>query len=328
MNYRSRDGAAGLSIPSGSPAAERCNCLLPSLMQVVPALNLEEDAVDYHRMTPASPELNALIRLQLEHFFPRSTALSLLLLHVSQLEQIHINPQSGLLRKRRRYHASASFLEQVLVNVRRAIRDSDELLVHEGTGAAVIFPEVDKQGISVILERVSRRISLLQAETVIPPLERETDIVLGIGSYPESGPSLEQLLYHVGVTAFRFTLRPAITAQLLGIMPAMTEIGEPASAEPDHDQQKAPGSSRSASNVPFMQLPAQLPSRLRQLIPYHIALELRCAPVGRDHQYLTVAMADPNNSNAVHALRELTGLTIFPVACDISALNALLGTKW
>ncbi len=108
----------------------------------------------------------------------------------------------------------------------------------------------------------------------------------------------------------------------------MTEIGEPASAEPHHDQQKAPGSSRSASNVPFMQLPAQLPSRLRQLIPYHIALELRCAPVGRDHQYLTVAMADPNNSNAVHALRELTGLTIFPVACDISALNALLGTKW
>ena len=328
MNYRSRDGAAELSIPPGPPAAERCNCLLPSLMQVVPALNLEEDAVDYHRMTPASPELNALIRQQLEHFFPRSKALSLLLLHVSQLEQIHINPQSGLLRKRRRYHASASFLEQVLVNVRRAIRDGDELLVHEGTGAAIIFPEVDKQGISVILERVSRRISLLQAETVIPPLERETDIVLGIGSYPESGPSLEQLLYHVGVTAYRFTLRPAITAQLLGIMPAMTEIGEPASAEPHHDQQKAPGSSRSASNVPFMQLPAQLPSRLRQLIPYHIALELRCAPVGRDHQYLTVAMADPNNSNAVHALSELTGLTIFPVACDISALNALLGTKW
>lgn len=87
MNYRRIDGAAELYIQSGSPAAERCNCLPPSSIQVVPALNLEEDAVDYHRMTPASPELNALIRQQLERFFPRSTALSLLLLHVSQLEQ-------------------------------------------------------------------------------------------------------------------------------------------------------------------------------------------------------------------------------------------------
>ncbi len=328
MNYRRRDSAAELYIPSGSPAAERCNCLPPSSIQVVPALNLEEDIVDHHKNTPASSALNALLRQQLEKFFPRSTALSLLLLHVSQLEQIRINPLTGLLSKRQRYHATASFLEQVLVNVQRAIRDSDELLVHEGTGAAIIFPEVDKQGVSVILERVSQRISLLQAETVIPPLERETEIVLGIGSYPESGPSLEHLLYHVGFTAYRFTLRPAIKAQLLEETPTMTAIGEPISATLMHDTQMAPGSTRSESNVPFMQLPAQLPSRLKQIIPFHVALEYRCVPVGRDHQFLTVAMADPGNSKAVCSLREITGLTVFPVSCDISELNALLANKW
>jgi Type II secretion system (T2SS), protein E, N-terminal domain len=180
----------------------------------------------------------------------------------------------------------------------------------------------------VILERVARNISLLQAETVIPPLKRETDIVLGIGSYPESGPSLEQLLYYAGVTAQRFTLRPAITAQLWGVMSTMTEVGDTVSATRNQDQQKAPDATKPVGNVPFMQLPAQLPARLKHLIPYDIALELRCVPVGRDHQYLTVAMADPNNIGTVHRLREITGLTIFPVSCDISALNALLINKW
>jgi hypothetical protein len=328
MNHRRRDGADHLYIQSGSPAAERCNCLPISSIQVVPSQDQEENGEEYHRITPASPALNILLRQQLESFFPRSTPLSLLLLHISQLEHININPQSGLLSKRQRYHAAASFLDQVLVNVRRAIRESDEFLAHEGTGAAIIFPEVDKQGISVILERVSHSIGLLQAETVVPPLKRETDIVLGTGSYPESGPSLEHLLYHVGITAHRFTLRPALTAQLWGVMSTMKEIGEPASLSQPLAKQKAPILTRSEDNIPFMQLPAQLSSRLKQLIPYRIALELRCVPVGRDHQYLTVAMADPSNNNAVHALREITGLTVFPVSCDILALNALLASKW
>src|SRR6266581_1967196 len=180
MDYKRKDDAGQSLIQASSPATECCHCLPLSSIQVVPSQD-QVETIDYHNMTPASPEMNALIRGKLEGCLPRSAPLSLLLLHVSQLEHVHIHPQSALLHKRQRYHASASFLEQVLVNVRRAIRDDDELLIHEGTGAAIIFPEVDKQGISVILERVSRRISLLQAETVIPPLERETDIVLGIG---------------------------------------------------------------------------------------------------------------------------------------------------
>jgi hypothetical protein len=108
----------------------------------------------------------------------------------------------------------------------------------------------------------------------------------------------------------------------------MKEIGEPASISQPPAKIPAPKPTCSEDNIPFMQLPNQLSSRLKQLIPYHIAQELRCIPVGRDHQYLTVAMADPSNNNAVHALKEITGLTIFPVSCDILALNALLAGKW
>ena len=77
-----------------------------------------------------------------------------------------------------------------------------------------------------------------------------------------------------------------------------------------------------------MQLPSQLPKRLKHLIPHPLALELRCAPVGRDHGRLTIAMADPMNTKALDRLKEITGLTIFAVSCAEEALNTLLANKW
>lgn len=334
MNYKRKETSVQ-SAPSvvlhEHVAAERCQCQPLSFVQVIP-LQEQEEETDYDKITPATPELNTSIRMQLSNFFPRSTALSILLLHVSQLEHIHIAPQSAILHKRLRYHAPTSFLEQVLANMRRTIRESDQILIHKGVGAAVIFPDVDQQGIFDILERVYRNVSLLQAETVIPPLKRETNIVMGIGSFPEAGPSLEHLLHHVSLTARRFTLRPAITTQLWKLTPENSEEEAVASSsqfQGTHDvTQTAPRPANVHSNIPYMQLPAQLPSRLKQLIPYQVANELRCAPVGRDHHCLTVAMVDPTNGAVIHTLRELTGLTIYPVSCDITALNALLANKW
>lgn len=307
--------------------SESCHCLPLSSIQVVPSQD-QEETIDDDNVTPASAEMNALIRVKLEGCFPRSTPLSLLLLHVSQLEDVHIDPQSALLHKRQRYHASASFLEQVLVNVRRAIRDDDELLIHEGIGAAIIFPGVDLQGVAGILERVSHHVDLLQAETVIPPLQRETDIALGVGSYPESGPSVEHLLYHVSIMAHRFSLRPAISEQLGGMSTTREEVETPFGCDQHDDQHQAPKVSQGQGKIPFMQLPDRLSPRLKQLIPYQVALELSCVPVGRNHHCVTVAMADPSNSNALRTLRGVTGLAIFPVSCDVAALNTLLRNKW
>lgn len=312
--------------------AERCHCQPLSSVQAIPLHEQDDEEMDCDKITPATPELNSSVRMQLSNFFPRSTALSILLLHVSQLEHIHIAPQTAILHKRLRYHAPDSFLEQVLANMRRTIRESDQILMHKGVGAAIIFPDVDQQGIFDILERVYRNISLLQAETVIPPLKRETDIVMGVGSFPEAGSTLEQLLHHVSLTARRFTLRPAITTQLWDLNQNNSEeetVAPSSQFQRAYDlSQTAPRPGKVHSNIPYMQLPVQLPSRLKQLIPYQVANELRCAPVGRDHHCLTVAMVDPTNGAIIHTLHELTGLTIYPVSCDITALNALLVNKW
>jgi GGDEF domain-containing protein len=325
MNSKRRDVLGRSLVHPDTLMAERCHCLPLSSLQPVQAQTEDDESVDVAKITPATAALNSRLRTQLADLFPRSTSLGLLLLHVSQLENLSLSEQMTF-NKRQRYHAPSSFLEQVLANVRRAIRSSDQILVDEGVGAAIIFPHVDQQGISKILERIYHSVSLLQAETVIPPLKRETDVVMGISSYPEVGASVESLLHHASATASRFTLRPAITSQLWH-----TETVEPDTEELAVSAVGGIGPSTSVHiqpGVPFMQLPSQLPTRLKQLIPYHIAVKLRCASVGRDHHCLTVAMAEPCNTASIRSLAEITGLTIFPVSCDVSMLNTLLANKW
>lgn len=320
MNPRRKEA----SIRFLAPAAERCMCQPLSSLQTVTLDGQEEDEMLYEHVVPATAVLNTKLRTLLQADFPRSTPLSLLLLHVSQLEYIHVAPQTGI-HKRRRYHASPEVLEQILVNVRRAIRQEDSLLVDEGTGAVLFFPDVDQHGVSAILERVYCNINLLRAETVIPPLRRETSILIGIGTYPEPGASLEQLLYHVGCVARRLTLRPAITTHHRDL-PLDEEVETLPLAE--HESQDVAPRSHAGPSIPFMQLPTEIPARLKQLMPYDLALALHCVPVGRNHHCLTVAMANPTNHEDIRHLQMVTRMAIFPVSCEEEALNALLEQKW
>jgi hypothetical protein len=306
-----------------NPATDQCDCLPLSALHKAP-WHMQEAAEDFGQMTPATQEMNSHLRALLCDLFPRSTPLSVLLLHISQLEHIHLATKSAILHKRHRYHAPASFLDQVLVNMRRTIRISDHILVHAGTGIAIILPDVDQEGAHCILERVYHSINLLQPETVIPPLRRQTDIWMGIGSYPKPGTSLEGLLYHTGFVVQRLTLRPAVTSKLWGIR--STKLSKETPHE-DHDGYSFLTTAHS-SGIPFMQLPTRLSPRLKQLIPYSLALELHCAPVGRNHHRLTVAMAHPTDAQAIERLREATCMTIFAVSCEVTALDALLANGW
>lgn len=327
MKYHGR----GASIPAltyiDSPATYQCTCLPLSELHKAPWHEHAQEATEnFRQVTPATAEMNSHLRAILNDCFPRSTPLSVLLLHISQLERIHIAPNSAILHKRQRYHAPPHILEQILANIRRTIRNSDHILVHAGTGFAMILPDVDRQGAHSILERVYYNINFLQPQTIVPPLKRETDILIGIGSYPDPGTSLEDLLYHTGLIAQRLTLRPAIMTQLRSMRPTnLPQVIAFNRQRGDEDHSLAAASS---SGIPFMQLPTRLPTRLRRLIPYQLALELRCAPVGRDHNRLTVAMAHPTDTHAIDHLREMTNMAIFPVSCEVGALDQLLAHKW
>lgn len=77
--------------------------------------------------------------------------------------------------------------------------------------------------------------------------------------------------------------------------------------------------------IPYLTLlPRKLPKALQQLVTPSLAQELRCFPVGRERDTLTVAMLDPQNSDALDRLRAETGLRIFPVLAHPQALQFAL----
>lgn len=309
---------------------ERCSCMPPSAFQQLPTQGQAEEGPDNAQATLITRELSGHLHKILSASFPRSIPFSLLLLHVSQREHILATPQSARPFQHLHLHPPRSFLDQVLVNVRRVIRTSDPILVHAGIGAVIIFPGVDQQGMYGIAERVYQSINLLQAETVIPPLRRITDILLGSGSYPEPARSPEELLYYCGLVVRKLMLRPAISIQLRRAKstPAPAGIEPVAPADGSLPESSSPEPLQDGHGKPFMQLPLQLSRSMKRLIPHGLALELHCAPVGRDHNRLTVAMTNPTNTKALARLKEITGLTIFAVSCEEEALNSLLANKW
>src|SRR5258708_8413358 len=160
---------------------ERCTCpsLLPDLAGTT------EQAI------PLAPALTQALQTALQDHFPGLAPFSLLLFHITCFA--YVSPSSdgpdlsgtpGMpdIPQRIAYHASADLLTQILRNIRRTLRTSDQILVEtEGTGAALLFPQVDQEGMARIAERVSCSIRLLQAETIIPPLQSETEIALEFG---------------------------------------------------------------------------------------------------------------------------------------------------
>lgn len=362
-------------------------------------------------LVQATPQLNYALRTRLREYFPRTGPLSLLVLHVSQLDQPALTSSIEPVYQKRRYHVTQNILAQVLSNVQRAVRLRDQLLIEEGVGAALLFPSVDEQGIQNIVERVYRSICLLQAETIVPPLLRVTDIVLGYGTCTtttQNTPNaqntsgieqtIEALLASTGRVARRLLLRPALATSLWETMPdkesplasslstfdesqevslASAERAENESDEQEMSQEQyshmhnnltpytppairkqsarrresgaspvtttsihdtlpvssvqtlsSDATTLSAPTIPFLHLPTTLAPRLKHLIPYTIARELQCAPVGRDHHRLTVAMANPTDHEAIQRLSEVTGMTIFPVSCEVEALLTLLSERW
>lgn len=77
--------------------------------------------------------------------------------------------------------------------------------------------------------------------------------------------------------------------------------------------------------IPYLSfLPSKLPRRVQELVDPRLAQELRCFPIGRERNMLTVAMLNPQDDTALKRLQQETGLRIFPVLTHPSALQTAL----
>ncbi|HEX6481736.1 MAG TPA: hypothetical protein VF043_23070 [Ktedonobacteraceae bacterium] len=77
--------------------------------------------------------------------------------------------------------------------------------------------------------------------------------------------------------------------------------------------------------IPYLSLlPHKLPQGLQNILNPKLAQELRCCPIGRERNMLTVAMLNPQDRSALDRLHQETGLHIFPVLAHPNALQTAL----
>ncbi len=77
--------------------------------------------------------------------------------------------------------------------------------------------------------------------------------------------------------------------------------------------------------IPYLTLlPHKMPAGVQRLVNPSLAQELRCFPIGRERNTLTVAMQDPQDNAALDRLHQETGLCIFPVLAHPQALQHAL----
>jgi hypothetical protein len=110
-------------------------------------------------------------------------------------------------------------------------------------------------------------------------------------------------------------IAPAFSAE-----PARPLLGDGSLAPPDemHTWARA-----RILGVPYIAPPQHIPSSVLNLLSVEVMHQLRCLPIGRDRNMLTVALADPTDKGVLQRLEQMTGLTIFPVMTDPGALEAL-----
>jgi hypothetical protein len=77
--------------------------------------------------------------------------------------------------------------------------------------------------------------------------------------------------------------------------------------------------------MPYLSLlPRKLPTQVLRLVDPKLAQELRCYPLGRNKDVLTVAIANPQDRSSLQRLEQITGMRIFPVLAPPLELQAAL----
>jgi hypothetical protein len=167
-----------------------------------------------------------------------------------------------------------------------------------------VLPGANLQGAHIVQERLWEalvwRVHNIEAG-ILPPLS----ISSGYSAYPEPNADFEQCIMASGITSLDFQLEGAFERE---------------NAKDD----ELPALARKLG-IPYLALlPRKLPREVRQLVRPELALELHCYPIGRERDTLTVAIADPQDSQMFDRLRKETGLRIFPVLAHPQELQMVL----
>ncbi|HEY1352831.1 MAG TPA: hypothetical protein VGF67_24720 [Ktedonobacteraceae bacterium] len=204
----------------------------------------------------------------------------------------------------RRGQSSISLLQ----SLRPLVRRTDQVFLHRHTCYFVLL-QANLQGAQIVEERLWEALLWRVHNMHEYEILRPTHVASGHGAFPDPQTSPEELLRATGSFSKHFAGHANhVLARRSG------QAG----------QEELPGLAKRLG-IPYLAaLPARLPRRVLHVVSAPLARELRCYPLGRERDTLTVAMLDPQDHQALERLRQETGLRIFPVLTHPEALESAL----
>jgi type II secretion system (T2SS) protein E len=196
------------------------------------------------------------------------------------------------------------------------VRKTDSVLLLNHT-LYFLLHGANKQGGQIVHDRLWEALLWRVHNLSERDLIRPQSMTIGYSSYPMRNQSLRDFITASDEAVFRFDTHPEKRPR------KETEVTQSQKAKDELDQE-LPVLARKLG-IPYLTLlPRKLPQSLQHLVNPKLAHELRCYPLGRERNMLTVAMLNPVDHSALDRLKQETGLRIFPVLTHPQALQIAL----
>jgi hypothetical protein len=206
--------------------------------------------------------------------------------------------------------------QYLLNDLRTLVRKTDSVLLL-GHNLYFLLPGATIQGGQIVQNRLWEallwRVHNLSERDILRP----QGMAIGHSSYPVQDKTILDFIAATDEASFRFDAQPEKSTR------KHTTVSQGQHTKDEIDEE-LPVLARKLG-IPYLTLlPRKLPQSLQRLVNPKLAQELRCYPLGRERNMLTVAMLNPEDSSALERLKQETGLRIFPVLAHPQALQIAL----
>jgi hypothetical protein len=210
----------------------------------------------------------------------------------------------------------------LLNNLRRLVRKTDVVFLLSHTLHFLLLT-ANIQGGEIVQTRLWDALLWSVHNTAEGEILHPSSMTTGHSAYPVPCQDIDAFIE----TASEVRLRATFGAEKAVRKTVVRQVPTP--PRPQMPQQNAgdddfPALARKLG-IPYLSLlPRKPPARVQELVNPRLAQELRCYPVGRERNILTVAMLNPQDHATLQRLQQETGLNIFPVLTHPQELQTVL----
>lgn len=203
----------------------------------------------------------------------------------------------------------------LLQHIRPLVRKTDLVFLHQHSLYFVLLA-ANLEGAAIVEERLWEALLWQTHNLSDQDYLRPIATTSGYSAYPDPHSSLSELFEAAGRISRR-------TGEHAAVSTSTQRTGQENSTQQQSLEELLLLARK--LGIPYLSLlPRKPPQSVLQVVNARLAQELRCYPVGRERNILTVAMLNPQDRSALERLRRETGLHIFPVLTHPEALEEAL----